>query len=179
MIEPMTLARPYARAAFGFARSDGGLDQWLSALTTLATVSKDAKVASVLKDPGMTGAARADALCGLLADEAPEGTAAFLHVMAENGRLDLLPEVADLFGELKASLEATVEVDVISAREVSEAEVQQLTAAMTDRLACTVSINTQTDPDLIGGAVIRAGDLVIDGSVRGRLRKLAGALTPR
>ncbi len=178
MIEPMTLARPYARAAFDYARQAEQLDPWLSALSTLAASASDPRVTRMLKDPAMTGEARADAFCGLLGDSAPSGMNAFLHVMAENGRLDLLPEVAELLGDLKAALEATVEVEVTSAMDVSDEELQQLTAAMTERLERTVSISTLTDPSLIGGAVIRAGDLVIDGSVRGRLRKLAGALTP-
>jgi F-type H+-transporting ATPase subunit delta len=98
--------------------------------------------------------------------------------MADNGRLSLLLEISQQFAELKAAQEATVEVEVTSALDVSDTEAEQLANVMAKRLHRTVSITTKTDPSLLGGAVIRAGDLVIDGSVRGRLNKLAGALTP-
>lgn len=177
MIEPMTLARPYARAAFDFARDKSALPSWSEALAQLALASGEARVSALLQDPAKTAQAQAQAVTALLSD-APEGFANFLQVMADNGRLPLLPEVSQQFADLKAALEATVDVEVISAHDVSEADAARLADAMAKRLARTVSITTQTDPSLIGGAVIRAGDLVIDGSVRGRLSKLAGALTP-
>lgn len=177
MIEPMTLARPYARAAFDYAREQSQLDAWTGALSMLAAAARDDRVTALLQDPTHTGEQRAEAVSGLI-DDAPAGLSNFLRVMADNGRLALLPEIAEQFAALKADLEATVNVEVTSARDLSEDEAQQLADAMATRLARTVSITTQTDPALIGGAVIRAGDLVIDGSVRGRLDKLAGALTP-
>jgi len=177
MIEPMTLARPYARAVFQYAKANGGLDAFNEALNELAAASSDARVAALLQDPAKTGAAQAQAVLGLLSD-APIGLNNFLAVMAENGRLSLLPEVATHFVAMKAAHEATVEVLVTSARDVSEEDASKLADAMAKKLERTVSITTQADPSLLGGAVIRAGDLVIDGSVRGRLNKLAGALTP-
>jgi len=178
MIEPMTLARPYARAAFDYAARADTLGTWGQALSQLAAVSRDAKVAAVLRDPAKTADARAAAIASLLDSDAPAGFTNFLHVMADNGRLSLLSEISQQFAELKAAREATVDVEVTSALDVSETEVEQLANAMAKRLDRSVSITTKTDPSLLGGAVIRAGDLVIDGSVRGRLNKLAGALTP-
>jgi len=177
MIEPMTLARPYARAAFDYAVDVGALDAWSQALSHLAAVSRDIKVAAVLRDPAKTADARAGAIASLLDGDAPAGLANFLQVMADNGRLSLLLEISQQFAELKAAQEATVEVEVTSALDVSDTEAEQLANVMAKRLHRTVSITTRTDPSLLGGAVIRAGDLVIDGSVRGRLNKLAGTLT--
>jgi F-type H+-transporting ATPase subunit delta len=178
MIEPMTLARPYARAAFDYAASAGTLDAWGKALAQLAAVSQNAKVAALLRDPAKTGQASATAIASLCDADAPAGLANFLQVMADNARLNLLPEINQLFAQLKAAREATVDVEVTSALDVTAAEAEQLAQAMAKRLDRSVTITTKTDPSLLGGAVIRAGDLVIDGSVRGRLNKLAGALTP-
>lgn len=178
MIEPMTLARPYARAAFDYAANADALDAWGQALTALAMVSSEAKVAALLRDPAKTGDARATAVASLLDADAPAGLTNFLQVMADNSRLSLLPEICRQFAQLKAAREATVDVEVTSALDVTDAEVKQLADAMAKRLDRSVTITTKTDPTLLGGAVIRAGDLVIDGSVRGRLNKLASALTP-
>ena len=174
MNEPTTLARPYARAAFDYARNAGELDTWAAGLATLAAITAEPKVAGLLRDPALTGDQRAEKLAALA--EAPAALKNLLSAMAENGRLQLLPDVAVLFNELKAALEATVNVEVTSAFDVSDAERGTLEAAIAKRLERTVSITTKTDPALLGGAVIRAGDLVIDGSVRGRLDKLASAL---
>ena len=178
MIEPMTLARPYARAAFDFADGAQALGAWATALSQLATIAGDVTAEKLLKDPAKTASARADAVTTLIDGDVPMGLKNFLHIASDHGRLALLPEMAQQFTELKAAREATVEVEVISAFAVSEAETQKLADAMAKQLSRSVSITTKTDPALVGGAVIRAGDLVIDGSVRGRLNKLANALKP-
>jgi F-type H+-transporting ATPase subunit delta len=112
----------------------------------------------------------------LLGDALPDGVRNLVTLMAENGRLTLLTETVNLFSELKAAAEASVTVSVASAFDVSDAELDRISAAMSQRFERTVSISSETDPALIGGAIIRAGDVVIDGSVRGRLDKLAGTL---
>lgn len=178
MIEPTTLARPYAHAAFEYARANGALDSWLTQLTTLAQIAAEPRVDAMLKDPARTGAERADALLTLLGDDVDASLRNFVSVMAENGRLELLPDVMALFEQLKADIEALVNVEVTSAYDLSADELQQLSNALGARLERSVSITSHTDPTLLGGALIRAGDLVIDGSVRGRLNKLAGTLTP-
>lgn len=178
MIEPMTLARPYARAAFAVAKAQANLDAWNDVLKALSAICKDARVNVVLQDPARTADARAAVIASLVEGDAPAGLSNFLRVMADNHRLPLLPDVAQQFAELKAALEATVNVEVISAFDLADADAQRIAEAMTERLERTVTLTTQTDPSLLGGAVIRAGDLVIDGSVRGRLNKLASALTP-
>jgi F-type H+-transporting ATPase subunit delta len=106
----------------------------------------------------------------------PSGMAQFVSVMAENHRLALASEVAALFAELKSALDAAANVTVTSAFDVPSATLEQLSTSLTSKLGKTVDMTVETDPSLIGGAIIRAGDMVIDGSVRGRLHKLATAL---
>ena len=177
MIEPTTLARPYARAAFEHARAAGDLAAWQTALSELAAISAEPKVAAAMRDPSQTAAQRAATLSSLAGDAAPLAVANLLSIMADNGRLSLLPEVAMLFDQLKQAVESTVTVHVTSAYPLSDAETQQLADTMQEKLARSITLTSETDPSLLGGALIRADDLMIDGSVRGRLNKLAGALT--
>ena len=177
MIEPITLARPYARAAFEHARGAGELAQWQDALDQLAAVTRDHKVSVMLKSPSQTAQQRAENLAALVGDSLPESVVNLLMIMADNGRLSLLPEVAALFEQFKQAVESTVTVVVTSAYPLSDDETRVLSETMTSKLDRSVTLTSETDPSLLGGAIIRADDLVIDGSVRGRLDKLAGALT--
>ena len=177
MIEPTTLARPYARAAFEHARAAGDLAAWQAALSELVAITAEPKVAAAMRDPNQTAAQRAATLSGLAGDAVPLPVANLLAIMADNGRLSLLPEVAMLFDQLKQAVESTVAVHVTSAYPLSDAETQQLAEMMQEKLARNITLTSETDPSLLGGALIRADDLVIDGSVRGRLNKLAGTLT--
>ena len=177
MIEPTTLARPYARAAFEHARAAGDLAVWQTALSELAAITAEPKVAAAMRAPNQTAAQRAATLSGLAGDAVPLPVANLLAIMADNGRLSLLPEVAMLFNQLKQAVESTVAVHVTSAYPLSDADTQQLAETMQEKLARSITLTSETDPSLLGGALIRADDLVIDGSVRGRLNKLAGTLT--
>ena len=177
MIEPITLARPYARAAFEHARVAGELAQWQDALEQLAAVTRDHKVSVMLKSPSQTAQQRAENLAVLIGDSLPASVVNLLMIMADNGRLSLLPEVAALFEQFKQAVESAVTVVVTSAYPLSDDETRVLSETMTSKLDRSVTLTSETDPSLLGGAIIRADDLVIDGSVRGRLDKLAGALT--
>ena len=177
MIEPITLARPYARAAFEHARVAGELAQWQDALEQLAAVTRDHKVSVMLKSPSQTAQQRAENLAALIGDSLPASVVNLLMIMADNGRLSLLPEVAALFEQFKQAVESTVTVVVTSAYPLSDDETRVLSETMASKLDRSVTLTSETDPSLLGGAIIRADDLVIDGSVRGRLDKLAGALT--
>ena len=178
MVEPRTLARPYARAAFEFARHAGALDAWVDGLNMAAAVSIEPEVRAVLSDPAKTADQRVAVLATVLGDALSKEVRGFLGIMAANGRLDLINETAALFAELKAAQEASVDVLVTSAFAVSDDALNEISEAMSRHFERTVSITSETDSALLGGAVIRAGDVVIDGSVRGRLNKLAGTLTP-
>ena len=173
MAQLTTMARPYARAAFETALQDGELQRWSDFLRLVAAVAEDASVKARLSEPSASGEVQAGLLISLLGDSAGEKQQNFLQVLAANKRLPLLADVVELFDDLKAEQEKRVEVEVVSAFELAEGTRQKLAAALTTRLQRDVNINTRVDKSLIGGLVIHAGDLVIDGSVRGRLNKLA------
>ncbi|PCH51854.1 MAG: F0F1 ATP synthase subunit delta [Cellvibrionales bacterium] len=176
MAELSTLARPYAKAAFEFADQADGLEQWSAMLNLLAALAQEDSVAKLFNSPSETPVGKAQKLIDICADElSPQGQN-FIHIVAENRRLSLLPEISTQFEALKAEREMTVEVEVVSAREMSADQQAGLASALKERLQRTVSINVSIDPTLLGGAIIRAGDTIIDGSVRGRLAKLAEAI---
>ncbi|WP_346838253.1 F0F1 ATP synthase subunit delta [Microbulbifer sp. SAOS-129_SWC] len=176
MAELSTLARPYAKAAFSYAQQASDLGGWSAALATAAAVSQSEKVRELLENPQLTSDQRADSFLSVCADDLSDAGKNFIRLLAENNRLQLLPEISVLFEELKAQAEATLEVEVVSARALSDAQAQQLTEALGKKFAREVHLHSSVDESLLGGAVIHAGDTVIDGSVRGRLAKLAEAM---
>jgi F-type H+-transporting ATPase subunit delta len=176
MAELSTLARPYAKAAFAYAQQASNLIGWGSALAIAAAVSQNEKVGELLDNPQLTSEARAEKFLSVCGEDfkAPEQN--FIQLLAENHRLALLPEISHLFEELKAQAEATLEVEVISARPLSDEQSQRLTQALSKKFAREVHLHNAVDESLLGGAIVRAGDTVIDGTVRGRLAKLAEAM---
>lgn len=176
MAELSTLARPYAKAAFEYAANANELAQWSTQLATAATVASSAKIAKVLSSPSLTSAQQASQFVSVCGDELSEKAQNFIKVLAENKRIALLPEISALFDEFKANREKSVEVEVATAFELDAAIQDKLAKALSGKLERDVSVHTVINKNLIGGVVIRAADLVIDGSVRGRLNKLAEAM---
>ena len=174
MSQRLTLARPYARAAYQASRENGNTSAWSEALAFAARVAADPQVDNLLGDPRLT---RADAVKLLLPDNAGEAVHGFLALLAQNGRTKLLPEIAGLFEQYRAEAEHIVRARITSAAPMSEAELDSLTAALKRRFGREVEVETDVDASLIGGAVIDAGDTVIDGSVKGKLARLEAALT--
>jgi F-type H+-transporting ATPase subunit delta len=177
MAELSTLARPYARAAFEYADSEQALDAWMAELQLIAAVVSDPSVRTLLSDPSMTTEQQAEAFIGVCGDELGDSRARFVRVLAENRRLGLGPQILEQFAQLKAQREQSVDVQMISAFEVPDAVRDRMASALSRRLDRQVVVTTETDSSLLGGVLIRAGDMVIDGSIRGRLNKLAEALT--
>lgn len=173
MSEALTLARPYARAAYSLARDAGTVPAWSHALTVAASIAGDASVAAVLRDPRL---ARADAVSLLAVDDIEPSARDFLALLAQNRRLELLPEIAALFDRLRAEAEQIVRATVTSAAALPAGELDALTAALRRRFGREVEVRTAVDESLIGGAVIDTGDLVIDGSLKGKLSRLQSAL---
>ena len=173
MSQEITLARPYARAAFGLARDRGDFAGWSKALAFSARVAADPRVAPLLGHPSL---ADAEAVELLAAEGADAGQRDFLALLAANGRLAQLPEIAGLYEDLRAEAERVVRATVTSAAALSEPEMAGIRAALERRFGTTVEVETAVDPALIGGAVISAGDVVIDGSLRGKLARLQSAL---
>ncbi|MEM8491832.1 MAG: F0F1 ATP synthase subunit delta [Pseudomonadota bacterium] len=176
MAELSTLARPYAKAAFEYAQNESQLDEWQRELALIAALVEDTKVATYLVDPSATTDQLAATFTTLCGDELGDSRKRFLAVLAENRRLLLAPEIAQQFSQLKALREQSVNVELTSAFELSDTVKDRIAAALGKRLEREVVVSSTTDSNLIGGVLIRAGDLVIDGSVRGRLNKLAEAL---
>lgn len=176
MAELKTLARPYARAAFEYADQAGKLAEWDQALSDLAAICAEPRVAERLNDPAQSAQQRAELVSGLLGDDLPAGLVNFVHSLSEQKRLGLAAEVAELFRALKAQREQTIDVVVKSAYELDDAQKTQLETTLKKTLARQVELTCEVDSSLIGGVLINANDLVIDASVRGRLAKLAESL---
>jgi len=177
MADKTTVARPYARAAFEEARGDARLAPWSEALRTGAAVMQDARVRNLLGNPHVTPAQLAELVNGIAGEQLDEDGRNFVKTLAENRRLGYLPEISRLFDELKDASEGIIDVTATSAAPLDEQQKRVLSEALTRRLKREIRLHTATDPTLIGGAVLRAGDLVIDGSIRSRLEQLAYELT--
>tara|TARA_R110000823_G_scaffold305771_1_gene427972 strand:+ start:19055 stop:19591 length:537 start_codon:yes stop_codon:yes gene_type:complete len=176
MAELSTLARPYAKAAFEYARDKSALGEWSQQLATLAAIATDERVAAVLDNPALTDEQQADKLNAVSGDSVSGEVRNFVHILADNKRLALLPEIHRQFELYKANQEKSVDVQVISAYDLSDEMTARLVEVLGRKLEREVKITTSTDQSLLGGVLIRAGDTVIDGSVRGRLSKLAEAM---
>ena len=176
MAELSTLARPYARAAFEYAADANDLSQWSEQLATAAAVAATDKMASVLASPSLTTGQQAEQFLTVCGDALNDKAQNFVKALAENKRIALLPEIAALFDQFKANREKSVDVEVSSAFELDDAIQQKLAAGLKKNLERDVNLQTVIDKDLLAGVVIRAADVVIDGSVRGRLNKLAEAM---
>jgi F-type H+-transporting ATPase subunit delta len=185
MADNNTIARPYARAAFELASEKGDLAKWAEALTAAQEVLADGRVVKFLGRPALTDEQRlgfltdlfksAGGKASILAGGSKQGVN-FLKLLLEYGRVAVLPEIAEHFEVLKANIENTVDITVTSAAPMSAAQQKAVTAALKKRLGRTVRLETAIDESLLGGAVIRAGDVVIDGSLRSRLEGLSNAL---
>lgn len=176
MAELTTLARPYAKAAFEYAVEQQALDAWAAALDTAAQVASHDKVCTLLSEPGKSAQAQADALLALCGDAVPPAVGSFLRVLADQARLALLPQVSALFTEMKEAQQRVVDIELTSAYPLTGDVESRLAKALSDRLQCQVKLASQVDKGLLGGVVIRAGDTVIDASLRRRLAKLAEAI---
>lgn len=175
MSQPLTIARPYARAAFELAKEHDALGEWAGKLAFVAEIAADARVADLFGDPRVDEVQMVSLLL-------PEGEAAgsafaqFLGVLADNGRLRALPEIAALFEGYKRDAENVLKVNVRTATAMDDADAAKLKAALERRFGRSVELARTLDPAIIGGAIVDAGEIVIDGSVRGQLARLGTAV---
>ena len=176
MAEKSTIARPYAQAAFDIAKEAGDLKGWSDMLQLLAVVASDALMQDMISNPAIETSKVVDVIIGVAGDNLNDTAKNFINVLAENGRLNVLAEIAELYEQHRAEAEKTVEAEVTSAFPLSDAQKQQLIDALKNRLGRDVSLVAKTDENIIGGAIVRAGDLVIDGSVSSQLDKLGNSL---
>jgi F-type H+-transporting ATPase subunit delta len=184
MAEKATIARPYARAAFDFAgqASDKAASyaKWSRLLGVAGAVAADAGVAPLLGNPKVPASKLVELIAEVAAKQGAEVDGSgrnFLGILAQNHRLAYLPEIATQFEQLRADVENTVDVEVVTAFPAGEAQQKALMAALEKRFNRAVRIRETIDPSVIGGALVRAGDLVIDGTLKGRLERLATRMT--
>lgn len=177
MADRTTIARPYARAAFTEARQVNRLREWNEALAFAAQVIADPRVQKLLGSPHVTPAELAKLVTDIAGPRLDEHGRNFVRALADNRRLGYLPEIAKLFAELKDAAEGVVDVTVVSAAPLDQGQQKALSDALARRLKREIRLHAELDPSLLGGAVLRAGDLVIDGSLRARLDRMAYALT--
>jgi F-type H+-transporting ATPase subunit delta len=176
MADITTLARPYAKAVFELARDSGKFKDWSAALAAIAQSVSAPQTAALIEHPALTKADLTAVLTKALGGTLSAEALALLRLLVENNRLSAAPALAAQFEQLRAEAEARADVEITTAVTVAGSQQQQLAAAVGKRLGRAVSVEWKTDEALIAGAVIRAGDLVIDGSVKSELERLQTAL---
>ena len=177
MSELTTAARPYARAVFEMAQDGGALNEWSTQLASLSQVIASEDSAALLNNPRLTQDQKISVITDAIGQSANDGSKNLLRVLGENNRFVLLPEITRLYEEMKAQAQGAIEAEVTSAMEITEAQQNAIAAALQKRLGREVKLVTKIDPNLMGGAVVRAGDLVIDGSIQSRLKEMKAALS--
>lgn len=173
MSQNLTLARPYARAAFALARDSGQVAAWSQALAFATRVAADPQAQDLLAHPRLLSA---DAVELLAVDGVDDNFVRFLGLLADNRRLPLLADIAGLFEQQRAEADRVVKARVTAASALPASEIETIKAALKKRFSREVEIETAIDESLIGGAVIDTGDVVIDGSLKGKLAQLQNAL---
>jgi F-type H+-transporting ATPase subunit delta len=176
MAEKSTIARPYALAAFELAKEQNELAKWSDMLGFAAIVAADDAMQQFIGNPGVTEEALTRLFMQICEGQLNDMGQNFIKVLIANKRLDVLPEIAVHYNKHRADAERTVDAEVISAFPLSEALKGSLIEGLKKRLGREVNLVSRVDENLLGGAIVRAGDLVIDGSVSGQLNKLANAL---
>lgn len=176
MAENITIARPYAQAIFSTAQEQGDLSGWSDMVQFAAAVVSDPEMAALIDSPRFDKGQVAEIIIDVCGKKLNDAGRNMIRVLADNDRLEVLPEVAELYEAQRAAVEGTVVAEVISATALNNAQQKSIAEALKKRLGRDVTLECKTDESLLGGAIIRAGDVVIDGSVVGKLEKLASAL---
>jgi len=177
MSELTTAARPYARAVFEMAENSGKLGEWSDMLGFMSGMANNEQVVDLLASPKMAKQSGANAFIELADGKLNDEAKNLVTMLAENNRLSLLPEMSVIYEVLKDEAEGSVEAIVTAAKKLTQAEEKSIADALGKRLGRKVKLKVSVDDALLGGAIIQAGDLVIDGSLRGRLAKMASAVT--
>lgn len=176
MAELATLARPYANAVFELAKSEQRLGDWSNMLAFLAAAAAEPKVSQLLDSPDLPAEQKAARLVEVCGESLNDRAKSLVRLLARNKRLGVIEELRNQFETRKAEEERVLEVEIVSAFELAPEQAESLRAALARKFDREVSVTGRVDGHVLGGAIIRAGDTVIDGSVRGRLDKLSEAL---
>lgn len=177
MLEKTTIARPYAQAVFELAQESGAVAEWSSALDLLKRIVADPQMRVLFNNPKVKDQQLQDLVIEIAGDELSPQARNFVKILVAASRLQYAKQIAELFDSMRAEAEGTVDVEVSAAFELDQAQQDAIAKGISSRLGKQVSINVSIDESLIGGAIIRAGDSVIDASVRGRLTKLGNDLS--
>ncbi|MDZ7736689.1 MAG: F0F1 ATP synthase subunit delta [Gammaproteobacteria bacterium] len=177
MLEKTTIARPYAEAAFEQAQDEGTLKAWSEFLSVLAAVVSDEQVEVLLDNPHVTGEQLMQIITSVTSgNDLSKTQSNFLHILVDAERLQFAPQMAELFEMRRLDVEGLANVEVVSAYPLDDTQRQRITEIMAKRLNRKIELNESTNKDLIGGAIIRNGDSVIDASLRGQLEELRSEL---
>ena len=177
MADNATIARPYAKAVFDYAQESNSFDEWTTALDQLAVISGDESFSAVVNDPRVEDSKVTQLLIDLSKDVLPAGGTNFITLLVQNERLDSLHDVQQQYADLVAKAKAIVTADVTTAIALSEDQKSSLIQALEQRLGQKVVLEETIDASLIGGAIVKTGDLVIDGTAKGRIEKLTSTLS--
>ena len=177
MAERSTIARPYAKAAFSYARENGRVADWKGWLGVAREIVSSDEYALLARSPGVQPSQLTDLIVSICADGLDAGGRAFVDLLSENHRIDYLPEIAEQFDALVTDDQNIAEVEIVSAVALDDSQRQLLAGAMRKRLQRDVRLTCTVDPTLIGGAIVKSGDLLIDGSLKGKLERLETELT--
>ena len=177
MAELSNIARPYARAVFELAKAGAAYSAWSEQLDMLAAVAADPNVGDLFNNPRVSRRELSLVFTDVCGDRLDENVKNLVRLLAQNRRLHALPAIAEQYEHLRAEAEQTVQAELESALPVSDTQQQQIVEALSQRMGRRVELTVKTNEELLGGAVVRAGDLVIDGSIRARLEKLATAIS--
>ncbi len=176
MSDSAAVARPYARAIFEMAEAEAAFPQWSEMLELAAAITQHTDVMLLLGSPRITKLQMAEFFIDVAGERFSPTMRNFIHLLAENRRLNVLPDIAARYEILRMRAEGVVEASMVSAFPIEAAQREQVIGALKSRLGRDIRLQCSVDPALLGGAVIRAGDLVVDGSVTGKLKRLASAI---
>jgi F-type H+-transporting ATPase subunit delta len=175
MAENVTVARPYAEAVFSIALDGKSLDKWQNELLAMSEACSDPYFMAFLKNSSSANDAAEcliKLLDGIIDDEAKN----FIRLLGSNGRFEVVPQIYALFKQMRDEHDKVLDAELVSARELGEAEINELKSKLASKYGCSVNLSTKIDPSLIGGAVLKIGDKVYDASVKTSLTRLSSTL---
>jgi F-type H+-transporting ATPase subunit delta len=176
MTDFTTAARPYAKAVYDTASESNSVDSWGDALSNLAAVISNPQMSELLESPDLGKAEKGELIIKVLGDKLTDKQQNLVRLMAGNSRLGLIPDVLEQFEAARAKAENKIEAQVTSAFELSAQQVSELVNTLKNKLGSDVTVTTSVDESLIGGVVIKAGDTIIDASMKSQLDSLALSL---
>lgn len=176
MLANTTIARPYAKAAFEQAQQEGAMEQWSTLLKTLGSIVNAPQMRNVVNSPKVSHKQLLELISSVYGAKLSDTTTNFIRVLIKANRLRIASHISTLFEEKRAQAEGRVEINVVSAYELDSEQTRRIADVMGKRTGKKINISSVVDKSLIGGLIIRAGDSVIDASIRGRLTKLRNDL---